>query len=159
MAVDQDLVTLQEALQHVAIAAEHLPWAGERAWTPRTHLGATRGLPVIDLHDLSVRLALDTLESAIELDLSTGGLVLITGRGNHTGGRSKLRDAVMHALRERAESGQLVFHPLGPGRVEVVLDSERRSRARPGMGLLFWLFVALIALAIASSLYPMLQKP
>ena len=134
----------------VEAEARRLPWAAERLWTVGSHLGTSNGLPLLDFHALSVRLALNALEVACDTDLATGGVVVITGRGRHTGGHSKLRTAVMAWLDERQESGDLAWRVLDPGRLEVVFDQERVRGARPGMGVLFWLFVALLLLAIAA---------
>jgi hypothetical protein len=129
--------------------ARTLDWAAERPWTRRTHLGASDGLPLIDLHDLSVRLALDAVNAALALDLGTGGLVLVTGRGRHGGGRSPLRDAVQQALSARG----LQVAPRGPGRLEVVVSPDRAKGARPGLGLLFWLVVALAVAGLLAAVF------
>jgi hypothetical protein len=105
------------------------------------------GLPCVDLHGLSVRLGLQVVQTVSAGALQTGGAVLITGRGNHTGGRSKLREAVLAHLDEH----QIPFRPLGPGRVELILDAERVRAARPGMGLLFWLFVLLLLAGVVAA--------
>lgn len=152
MSLTTDLQSLERLLAPVAEQSRALPWAKERAWRPSTHLSASNGLPAIDLHDLSVRLALDALRIAIDADLGTGGFVLVTGRGRHTGGHSKLRDAVLDALTERRDRGELAFRPLGPGRVEVVMAEDRVKAARPGLGLVFWLLVALVALAVIAAI-------
>lgn len=106
MGLDDDLLGLQRALASIEARAVDLPWARERPWRARTHLDVADGRVALDLHDLSVRLALDALGLALALELGTGALVLITGRGNHTGGRSTLRDAVLAELdvRPGAES-------------------------------------------------------
>lgn len=153
MDLNDDLQHLAAALGPIAERSRDLPWAKERAWTPRTHLGTAGGLPAIDLHDLSVRLALETLETACRAQPSTGGVVLITGRGRHSGGRSRLREAVRSQLEGLQESGELVFHTPAPGRFEVVFDRERVRASRPGMGLLFWLFAALLMLAVLATLW------
>ena len=153
MSLDNDLSALVKALAPVKTQAARLPWAKERRWTPKTHLGRANGLPVIDLHDLSVRLALEVIAIAQGLSLSTGGYILITGRGRHTGGHSKLRKAVLADLEERVDAEGLTFKPLDPGRIEVVCSAERVKSARPGMGLLFWLFVALLIAGILASIF------
>lgn len=108
------------------------------------------GLPLLDFHSLSVRLALRAMEVVREADLATGGLVVITGRGRHTGGHSKLRAAVIDWLDAHQATAVLTWSPIDPGRLEVVFDAERVRSARPGMGLLFWLFVLLLLLAIGA---------
>ena len=100
-------------------------------------MGLDGGVPAIDLHDLSVPLAVAATEAATDLDLDAGEVLLITGRGKRAGGISPLRDAVL-----RSSGGA----PDGPGRVRVVLDPAKA--ARRGMGLMFWLFVALLAIAV-----------
>lgn len=140
-------------LASVETRSRDLPWAGDRPWSVRTHLGESNGLPLIDLHDLSVALALAVVDVCVEHPPSEGGVVLITGRGKHTGGRSKLRDAVQGRLSPLQEDGDLRFSPVGPGRFEVVFDPEAVRKARPGLGVLFWLFVALLALGIAAAIY------
>lgn len=107
------------------------------------------GLACVDLHGLSVRLGTRVVAEALGADLSAGGFVVITGRGNHSGGHSKLRTAVEAQLRE----AEVWFAPQGPGRFEVQLDSDRVRAARPGLGLLFWLFVALLVLGLAVSIF------
>jgi hypothetical protein len=147
MGADADRVA--SALEALEPAARDLPWARERPWRAARAVRMVDGLVAVDLHGLSVKLGLRALEILLEADLAGGGFIVITGRGNHTGGRSKLKDAVAARLSEAS----VAFHPRGPGRFEVVGDAERVRRARPGMGLLFWLFVALLLLAVAVTLF------
>lgn len=153
MGLDDDLLGLQRALASIEHGASALPWAPERPWRTRTHLGVTDGRVALDLHDLSVRLALDAVGRALEVELSTGGLVLITGRGKHAGGRSTLRDAVLAELEGRARRGDLTFHPSSPGRITVVVDAARSRASRPGLGPLFWLVVALGVAGLLAALF------
>ncbi len=148
MSLHADLLTLRNNLEAVERRATSLPWSARRPWRCTTHLGVAGGLPTVDLHDLSVPLALDAVERIVALDLNCGGVVLITGRGRHTGGRSRLRDAVLSRLHQRG----IPATPRGPGRVEVVLDPRRLHAARPGMGLLFWALVALLVVAMGIAL-------
>jgi hypothetical protein len=161
MSLHGDLEELTRRLQTIAERAKGLPWAGERAWTPRTHLSTINGLPGIDLHDLSVRLAREAIDQALEADLECGGFVVVTGRGRHTGGHSKLRTAVLAELEIRQQREELVARPLGPARIEVIVSEERVRAARPGMGLLFWLFAALLLAAVVATVVNRmgLQKP
>ncbi len=149
-ALTQDLSTLGAVLGPVEQKAKQLPWAGERPWTRSTHLGSTNGLPTVDLHSLSVRLALEVVHAVLESDLECGGAVLITGRGRHTGGHSKLKNAVLAELERHQSTGRIAVRPLGPGRTEVIVDEARVRQSRPGMGLLFWLLMGLLALAAAA---------
>ena len=57
--------------------------------------------------------------------------------------------AVLDAL---AAHESLTVRPLGPGRVEVIVDEGRARQARPGLGILFWLLVALVIAGVIASL-------
>lgn len=148
MTAQADRHALSVTLAPVEEAARSLPWSAQKPWRCTSHLGVSDGRVLIDLHDLSVGLALDVVERVVEAQPTTGAVVLITGRGKHTGGRSKLREAVLADLQRRG----LRFVPRGPGRVELILDGERARRSAPGLGLLFWLMVALLLLAMVATL-------
>ncbi|MEZ4317360.1 MAG: Smr/MutS family protein [Myxococcota bacterium] len=152
MPLNDDLHRLAAELESVAEGARALPWAATRPWSPRTHLSSENGLPLVDLHDLSVRLALDAVRRTLDAELDTGGCTFMTGRGKHTGGHSRLRAAVEGELLQRQSAGACRVRPVGPARFEVVLSEDRVRTARPGMGLLFWLFVALLGLAVFATL-------
>lgn len=146
--LDADLRRLREILVATENDAADLPWAQERPWRADTHLGTADGLPAVDLHDLSVRLALDTVARVLGGDLQTGGVVWITGRGRRSGGVSPLRRAVLGLLEAREG---VVVRPRGPARIEVIVDPDRARRARPGLGVLFWLVVALAVLGLIAA--------
>ncbi|MCA9567964.1 MAG: Smr/MutS family protein [Myxococcales bacterium] len=148
MTVHRDLQTLAAALAPVEREAASLPWSAQDPWRSTTHLGIADGLPLVDLHGLSVRLGLAAVDAALAADLASGAVILVTGRGRHTGGHSKLRTAVLAHLEE--QDGVRVV-PRGAARVEVVLDEDRARKARAGMGLLFWLFVALLLLGLVAA--------
>jgi hypothetical protein len=138
---------LRAALQHIEDRATGLPWAKQRPWTVATHVWDEAGLPVADLHDLSVKLGLAVVETVAELgsDLPAGAVTLIPGRGKHTPGKATLRDAVRGALMELARANDYVLFPRGPGRFVLITDAERAPAAATGRpGPLFWAVVALV---------------
>ena len=133
-----------------------MPWAKERRWCTTSHVGHQGKRPVIDLHDLSVRLALDVVAilEAEASSLESGCVILITGRGRHTGGRSVLRDAVLARLAKNETTLGWRTVPEGPGRVRIEMDDARARASAPGLGALFWGFIALLVGAIlAIALY------
>ena len=142
---------LAQALATVRQKSKSLPWAKKQPWTPTTHIWIDKGLPTIDLHDLSVRLALEVTAVVEETgpELDSGALCLITGRGSHTGGRSRLRDNVAAALRQQCETHGWECWPSGPGRWMLVIDRERAPAGIRGkLGLMFWFFAFMLGMAV-----------
>lgn len=137
------LGAVREALAGVEREAARLPWAGERPWRARERATLTHGVLTLDLHDLSVRLALEAVERARVAGEDFGGMLMITGRGRHSGGASPLRQAVLEQLQARGEP----YSQPNLGRVEVTWDSRKLSRARGGLGAIFWIVAALFATA------------
>jgi hypothetical protein len=148
-----DLDALVAALAPVEARAAGLPWARVRPWRAAERVRAG-GLPVIDLHDLSVAVAVDAAERALDAapGLAAGGVVLITGRGRRSGGVSRLRVAVLERARQVAAARGWRAGPDGPGRVRVVVDPSRAARAEGGLGPLFWLLVVALILGLAAVL-------
>lgn len=138
---------LWDALGDVEQRSRDLPWAKTQPWRRETHLWVEADLPVVDLHDLSVRLAVRAVDAVTEVSLDVGAVVFITGRGNHSGGVSRLRRAVLQRLQEQRFPVQIE----GPGRLWQVRDRSKIA-SRP-MGLLFWLMVGLLGLGILLRLY------
>lgn len=135
------------------VLAEELPWHEDRSWSTSTHIWSEHGVPVVDLHDLSVRLGLEVVDSVERLgaDLPSGGLVLITGRGRHTAGLSPLRREVEQALRELAARQGVQIRPQGPGRFQVTLDPSKMPAGAYGTPpAIFWLFLAAVTAAVAA---------
>lgn len=149
MTVQHDVHHLIGTLHGVEVDARSLPWSAQRPWRCSRAISVANGLVCVDLHGLSVRLGRRVVEEALSADLSAGGFVVITGRGRHSGGHSRLRAAIEQQLSEAGVS----FTPQGPGRFEVQLDRDRVRAARPGMGMLFWLLVALVLVGIAVSIF------
>ncbi len=115
--------------------------------------------PVVDLHDLSLRLGVavvDTLE-VLGPELQCGEIRLITGRGRHTGGVSRLRDAVFGALRDVAGRKGWEVRQDGPGRLHLVLDPELVAARRTSP--LVWLLVAVLTAGLYATWAPLAVLP
>lgn len=153
MRTPDDLTLVRDRLVAVEPLADKLPWAKERPWRVRTHVGlGGDGVVTIDLHDLSVPSALEAVQRAIATPLASGGLVLVTGRGRHSGGVSKLRRAVHQALIERAEAGELAVAERGPGRLLIIWDHAAIAR-QSGLGWVVWLVFALLLGGLALTVW------
>ncbi len=146
----------------IAERARSLPWGKERPWHPDTHMWEEAGLTTIDLHDLSVRLGLEVVDALEELgaELPSGAVMLITGRGKHTMGRSTLRDAVADALIDAAQRHGWRVFPRGPARFVLITDEARAPASATGKpGLLMVLFALLVLVALLVSWFNWLVTP
>jgi DNA-nicking Smr family endonuclease len=148
---EADAQRLRDALGEVEQRAGSLPWARERRWRASTHLGVVGDAVGVDLHDLSVKLALEAVDRVAELapELGCASVVVVTGRGARAGGVSPLRDAVRARLAERAAEHGWRVVPEGAGRVRLVVDPRRAGHG--GLGPLFWLVVALLACGLLAA--------
>jgi len=143
-----NLERLRSALSDLEAPASKLPWAGDRPWRTETHTWEEAGLAVVDLHDLSVRLALRVVEALDDDELLA--VCLITGRGKHVGGHSRLRRSVTEALRELAERRGWATWSRGPGRLMVAVDAAQVPTEGPSVLLVLvgaLLLVAVFALS------------
>ena len=135
--------------------ARDLPWGDERPWRASTHLNVEHGLLFIDLHDLSVRLALDAVGlSATDPPAAIG---FITGRGKHNpDGQSPLREAVLDRLDAICDANPgWTWRSMGPGSCVLITDAGRAPAYATGA--LPWpvrlgALAALLLFAIASPL-------
>lgn len=152
----RDIERLCEALTDVQRDAAKLPWAKERAWVAVNQVGLVEGVPTVDLHGLSISLGVRTTSAALDLlpDLDAAAVQLITGRGRHTGGISRLKDTVnQHVVTAARENGWTVS-PRGPGRILVVADASKAPSAATGrLPLGFWFVVLLIVGTLIAALY------
>jgi hypothetical protein len=154
--MSDDLTRLRTVLAPIAERARDLPWSDKRPWKPHTHVWLEGSLPVVDLHDLSVKLGRDAVRIVAETpELEAGAAALVTGRGNHTGGRSRLRDAVAGTLGALRQEQGLQSRPSGPGRFVLVLDEERYVAQSGGLGVWGWLLVALLGAALYATWPPL----
>ncbi len=142
-----DIERLYARLGEIEQAAQGQDWDKERPWRRATHLWDEDGLPILDLHDLSSKLARRAVEiSAGEArDLRAAAVGYITGQGKHSKGMPVLGKVVTDAVaaRIRADGGRL--RPLGPGRLVYIQDPARAPRRATGqLGLGSWLIIAMI---------------
>ncbi|MFT6160899.1 MAG: hypothetical protein ACJATT_005824 [Myxococcota bacterium] len=151
-----DVERLTVALADVERDATKLPWADERPWKASSQVSILEGVPTVDLHGLSIRLGERAAQALLPIvpELDAAALQFITGRGRHTGGISRLKEAVnLHVLAAARDNGWTAS-PRGPGRILVVADpSKAPSAATGGFPIYFWLFIAFVVFAIAAILY------
>jgi hypothetical protein len=146
-----DLRSLRRRLSSFEAAAARLPWSAERPWRTESHLWWEGSLLVVDLHDLSVKLALAVVGASLATELQTDQICFITGVGKHSRGPSPLRQAVLSLVQDFAEErGSTVHIPRG-GRVIVPLSAPR------GIGWGLWLLWGILGAAALVAFWPILS--
>ncbi len=145
------LLALRARLRPVEADADRLPWAAERPWRVRTHIGVDDGLLVVDLHDLGAA-QVERLVGLLDGLTAVPGaaVVFVTGRGRRSRGAPVLPQVTAAALRglARRHPGWRVVAG-GAGRVVLVLDAARAPghlTGRMGWGLR----LLLVALGVAA---------
>jgi len=146
-----DARQLAHTLSRIQRDARKLMWHDERPWTTDSHVWFEGPLPVVDLHDLSVKLATRAVEKAWKLKLNSGAVCFITGVGNNSIGPPKLKEAVGGKLASACASREgWSFRADGPGRYVLITDAERAAEEiQSSLPRGFWILVAIIAAAIA----------
>jgi hypothetical protein len=153
-------MALARALAPLEQAATSLAWNAERPWRPQTHLWIEQRVPVVDLHDLSIALALRAVETIAATPLEGGAVHLVTGKGRHNvDGRSRLREAVGERLDELAVAqGWAVRVPM-VGRYTLLTDLDAAPPAAAGR-LEPWFWIGLVGfLALACYAAPLAGIP
>jgi hypothetical protein len=129
-----------------------LAWNDERPWRPDTHVWGETGTPTIDLHDLSVRIAVECVQATVDEagTLKSGALVFVTGRGSHSiGGKSPLKEAVTQTLVDAAQDNGWRLRPGAPGRLVLVIDeSAANAQASGRLGPVAWAAIVLFAASL-----------
>ena len=148
-----DVTLIQAELSAIEEQAPTLRWYKERPWRAQTHVWFESGMPVVDLHDLNMRLARQTVRATLTThsELHCGAVCFITGRGRHSVGPPALRGMVAAELQKACDQHSEWQHRPGhAGRWMWVFDASRAPRVATGqLGPLFWLMVVLfIGLAI-----------
>jgi len=153
-----DLEGLYDDLSDVEEAAKDLKWADARPWRRTTHLWIEKGVPVIDLHDLNVRLGKAVVAQADFDAVAAGAVILVTGVGRHSmGSGSALRKAVSGKLGHRAAASGWELRPLGSGRLLLVTDAARAPGwASGGLG---WPLKLGIAAFVAAAVWVCMGTP
>lgn len=135
-----DVARLREALAGIEDDARSLQWNAERPWQPDTHVWEEGYVAVVDLHDLSIKLALEAVEQAAEVELGGGAVHFVTGRGRHSiDGRSRLREAVVEALLELSDAHHWGIREPQPGRVTLIKNADMAPTSATG-GLDWWVW-------------------
>ena len=145
-----DAKRIQHALQRIERDARKLPWAKERAWKTDTHVWVEDGLPVVDLHDLSVKLGRKATERVIKLSLGAGAVSFVTGQGKNSIGPPQLKGAVGSILMKASKANDgWSFRPDGPGRYVLITDPDKAPRvAQTSLPGGFWILLVLFAAAL-----------
>ena len=147
-----DIPLLRRSLEDVETRAKSLSWSERRPWKTTTHVWSEHDLPVIDLHDLNVRLARSAVRRLIDIAprMSAGAICLITGRGRHSMGPPALRGMVASELRKACEAEpEWRQRPGHAGRWMLITDPARAPHIATGeLGIWFWIgMVLFLALA------------
>lgn len=153
-----DLALVGRTLRALEKPAARLPWATDRAWAVQTHVWIERDVPVVDLHDLSVKLGTRAVREVARVAprLSAASVVFVTGHGKRRpGGESNLRTSVEDLLAELERKHGWRFHPRGDGRFVVVLDAARAPpSASTRLGTTFWVATWAFLAAASLALWP-----
>ena len=130
-------IILQDDLWEVASKASRLPWAGEKSWTCATHIWeediAANSMIVIDLHDLTVKLALDTVKRGLKFmkKHNCGYLCFVTGVGKHSIDGPQIRPNVIELLEELQNKYHVFVNTEIEGRVLVSFDAHISPQTTP----------------------------
>ena len=122
-----DIERIQSVLKQVASEAMQLSWYQERPWRTDTHVWMHKGLPMVDLHDLNTKLAKKTLRLLIrEAEaINAGAICFITGVGRGSIGGPTIRNMSIGILGDKAAAKGWGFHPMGDGRLVIIIDPEK----------------------------------
>ena len=87
--------------------------------------------------------------AATQHDFEVGGVLIIVGRGSHTAGHSKLRDAVLHRAGELARENGWRLLPGNTGRVRFIWNpANAPGKAVGRVSRLVWIMVGLYLAAM-----------
>lgn len=147
-----DVSHLRGQLGGIAVRARTLSWNDERPWRPDTHIWGEAGSLTVDLHDLSVRIAVECVQAALDESdsLQSGAVVFVTGRGSHSiGGKSPLKEAVTQTLLDAAQDQGWRLRPGAPGRMVLIIDeSAANAQASGRLGPVAWAAIVLFVLSL-----------
>ena len=145
-----DVRRIQHALTRIERDARKLPWNKERAWKTDSHVWVEDGMPVVDLHDLSVSLGKKVVNRVMKLTIGAGAVSFITGQGNNSIGPGQMKSMVSSLLMKASRSNEdWSFRPDGPGRFVLITDPERAPRfAQTSLPGGFWILIAIFFAAL-----------
>ena len=146
-----DIALLRGMLEEISLDARQLPWAATQPWKESSHIWMEKGLPVVDLHDLNAKLAKRVVRKCLRKasELEAGALCIITGIGRNSIGEATLRNISIDMIGKAASENGWGFHPMGPGRLVLVIDPERAPPSATGRlskTFMFWVYVFILAL-------------
>ena len=154
-----DIERISALLEDIVYEARKLPWAAERPWRTKTHIWVEAQMPTIDLHDLNVRLAKKVFRAVLKEpeNIEAGAVCFVTGIGKNSLGDSPLRNFAIDFLSKRAYENDWGFHPMGPGRLVLVVDPEKAPASATGaLPRYFWYcvagFIALFVFALLNKI-------
>lgn len=155
-----DLATLARSLQRIERDARKLAWSDERPWRVESHVWSEDGFPVVDLHDLSVKLGMRCVNQVLKNPPSTGAICFITGVGRHSVTTPQLPQAVQGKLASaQADHPQWMVRMGGPGRIVLVTDPEQAPHAAlSSLPKGFWWLVAFIVAGVIFALWQDISK-
>jgi len=157
-----DLTRVREALVSVEEGARDLRWADDRPWHPESHVWNDDGMITIDLHDLNAALTKSVVAvvAGFVLELQSGGIIFVSGKGRHSIGLPVLRQVVLGALIRLERTHGWRQRDIGPGRVLLVVNEDRvPSRYREGTPVWVMLFFVVFLLALGWALPPVVGGP
>ena len=153
---------LQDELWEIPRKAGLLPWADQRRWTFDTHIweevDGDKRMVVIDLHDLTVKLARDVVYKSLRTASSkVGALCFVTGQGNHSSQGPKILPMTLDVVQQQAAKKDWAIQTR-QGRVLVIFDETAVPQQVSGsltktMVYGIYLFFALLFAILLKSLF------
>jgi len=118
---------LRDELWEMERKAERMPWANQRKWTFSTHLWEEPEMLVVDLHDLNVKLAKETIRKILRMAPSLGYacICFVTGQGNKSDGKEKIRPMAIDVAGEISQQKGWRISSGTQGRLSVILNEDR----------------------------------
>jgi hypothetical protein len=118
---------LKDELWDIEDKASRLPWANLRCWKFDTHLWVEQSMLVIDLHELNVKLAKQVIKktSQIATSMEYACICFVTGQGNKSQGKAKIRPMAIEVVGEVALKKGWKLTSGTQGRLTIILDEER----------------------------------
>jgi len=121
------LENAKDELWDIPREAKQLPWADQRAWTLKTHLWLEHDMLVIDLHDLSVKLANKVIKKICRKadKWDVGCICFVTGVGKNSEDKAKIRPMAIGLLQDISDQKGWELLSGTQGRLSVILDEQR----------------------------------
>ena len=154
--------TLQDELWEIPRKAGLLPWADQRCWKFDTHIweevDGDKCMIVVDLHDLTVKLARDVVYKSMRtVSSKVGAICFVTGQGNHSAQGPKILPMTLEVVQQQADKKDWTIQTR-QGRVLVIFDEDMVPQQVSGtlsktMVYGIYLFFALLFAILLRSLF------